>query len=80
MTYKTTVEHNEIINVPEPMTEARAREILGDSIRTDGKGWIANEARDIFVTCHSGGIDVSMQSFMTVDELEAIAWWMRNKT
>jgi hypothetical protein len=44
MTYKTTVEHNEIINVPESMTEARARLDFGDYVRIEQKRHgVANE-------------------------------------
>lgn len=58
----------------EPMTEQRAREILGDTIQPDGSlyclghytAW-KHEHDTITLDCH-----------FTVDELEAIAWWMRN--
>lgn len=56
------------------MNEAKAREILGDTIRPDGSlyhglqyvYWVPEEK------------DVTLDSDFSADELEAIAWWMRN--
>jgi hypothetical protein len=64
--------------VPEPMTEARAREILGDSVRPDNTidptrspiGWVQWNG-DADWIC----IDASLE----LEQLEALAWWMRNK-
>jgi hypothetical protein len=49
------------------MDESRAREILGKDWSLIGDGVEPNG------TMHVSGI-------FTADELEAIAWWMRNKT
>ncbi len=58
---------------PEPMNEAKARTVLGDWIHEDG-------------TLHSIGVIFSPKSFglsicgtFTAEQLEAIAFWMRNK-
>lgn len=60
-----------------PMTEARAREILGtwitDKGGLDGPNWSWYPWDERFSTSDSDSIDLSS------DELEAIAWWMRNK-
>lgn len=66
--------------VPQPMTEARAREILGSSIfvtHTRGEllangGWLSWSPLYAEKTA-------TMNGEFTADELEAIAWWMRNK-
>lgn len=61
-----------------PMTEQRAREILGDAIQPDGM-LCHNEQYSLWP---DGGdlTAVKLDGRFSADELEAIAWWMRNKT
>jgi hypothetical protein len=59
------------------MTEQRAREILGEQITADGRldprvPW-PNAPRK------PGPMEVYLEDTYSADELEAIAWWMRNK-
>lgn len=58
------------------MDEQRAREILGTTIREN------DTLRGIedFVSWHIAGSTVTLDGEFTPDELEAIAWWMRNKS
>ena len=57
------------------MNEGKARKILGDDIQKDGGlyslGWYLSWSPDRDIACLDG-------EFST-DDLEAIAWWMRNK-
>lgn len=67
-----------------PMTEQRAREILG--ARIDSRGQLYQSAEDSIMwpdrPTNTGGVadplHVFMEGTFTADELEAIAWWMRN--
>lgn len=57
------------------MTEARARELLGDAaIR--GNGGLAKNLP--FISWQVGDDSACLDDYFTADELEAIAWWMRN--
>lgn len=56
------------------MNEERAREILGDAIYPKGLG-VAGE----YLEWEYGDDEACLDGHFTVDELEAIAWWMRNK-
>ena len=57
------------------MNEGKARKILDDDIQKDGGlyslGWYLSWSPDRDIACLDG-------EFST-DDLEAIAWWMRNK-
>lgn len=59
-----------------PMTEQRAREILGYRISDDGRLWDVDGSRLFWVP---GDIRASIDDYLSADQLEAIAWWMRNK-
>ena len=56
------------------MDEAKAREILGDAINPDGGlynlGW--------YLGWPPGNADATLDGSFTADDLDAIAWWMRN--
>jgi hypothetical protein len=60
-----------------PMTEQRAREILGD--------WVDGSCLSIPGYVHGlegwrpGSESIRMDEWFTADQLEAIAWWMHNK-
>lgn len=56
-----------------PMTETRAREILGDWIRPDG----SIRCGDPYVNAGVGG--ATLDGGFSVETLEALTWWMRNK-
>ena len=65
------------MNETEPMNEARAREILGPFIREDNHlGSKGDEDLDWEPSYKDSG---HMKGWFTADQLEAIAWWMRNK-
>ena len=56
------------------MDEEKARKLLGDSIKEDGLyslGW--------YLGWTHGDADATLDGSFTADDLEAIAWWMRNK-
>ena len=57
------------------MNEARARVILGKRIRLDG-GLSDDEE---FLEFGPGDDVAVLDGLFSADELEAIAWWMRNK-
>jgi len=57
------------------MNEAKAREILGDWIKPDGGLYCLGR----YVSWHTSAPDACLDDNFTADELEAIAWWMRNK-
>lgn len=56
------------------MNEQRAREILGNTIQSDGS---LREGQQ-YTYWKPGESNVTLDSDFTADELEAIAWWMRN--
>jgi len=57
------------------MTEEKAREILGDGIKPDNS--VCKSSPFIF---WAPGYDMAtLDGGFSPDELEAIAWWMRNK-
>lgn len=60
---------------PEPMTEQRAREILGVSITANGSIYASVN----YVYWLPGDDKATLDDRFSADELEAIAWWMRNK-
>jgi hypothetical protein len=57
------------------MTEQRAREILGDSIKSDDDLL----DRSQYLSWRTSEDNARLDSSFTADELEAIAWWMKNK-
>jgi hypothetical protein len=57
------------------MTEEKAREILGDGIKPDNS--VRRSSPFIFWAPEYEL--VSLDGGFSPDELEAIAWWMRNK-
>jgi hypothetical protein len=67
------------------MNEEKAREILGDAINDDnslcttyGRSGPKQTALG-YVAWSPGDEDITLDSQFTVEEVEAIAWWMRNK-
>jgi len=56
------------------MDKQGAREILKDSIRDDGS--LYNLGR--YIAWTPGHIDACLNCSFTAEELEAVAWWMRN--
>lgn len=56
------------------MDEKKAREILGDTIQKDGRLYCLGH----YTAWGLGDEDVTLDCSFTADELEAIAWWMRN--
>jgi hypothetical protein len=59
------------------MTEERAREVLGDTVRPDNS--LRNSFQYIAWSLTHQPSCVVLDSEFEPDELEAIAWWMRNK-
>lgn len=64
--------------VTTPMTEPRAREILGPALRDSGV--LSESIYSPFAYAHwePGDAKAILDGGFTADELEAIAWWMRN--
>lgn len=66
----------------QPMTEERARALLGDAVNDDG-GLYCNcgdTLREAYVTWNTDEDTACLDGHnFTADQLEAIAWWMRNK-
>jgi hypothetical protein len=56
------------------MNEEKARKILNDAIEENGD--LGNGFQ--YVEWSVGDKDVILDGWFTADELEAIAWWMRN--
>ena len=57
------------------MNEEKAREILGDTINSDGSLFCL----DHYIVWNVGDMVVTLDCQFNADELEALAWWMRNK-
>lgn len=57
------------------MDESKAREILGDAVCVDGRLGGLNPY--IWTDCRDGR--VCLDAKFTVDQLEAVVWWMRNQ-
>lgn len=58
------------------MDESKAREILGDWIKADGHLY----GLGAYLSWHSLSANrATLDGDFTADELEAIAWWMKNK-
>lgn len=57
------------------MDELRAREVLGDGITPDERVSITKTKQ--YANQMGPGID--LDGFFTIEELEAIVWWMKNK-
>jgi len=58
----------------QPMTEARARVILGPAVNPDG----SLDQLSQYLSWNPGEETACLDSDFEADELEAIAWWMRN--
>ena len=63
------------IDQQDPMTEEKAREILGKWISDDNQ----LKSHGMKLTKSFDRLFVTGTMYFTTDELEAIAWWMRNK-
>jgi len=63
----------------EAHAEARAHEILGKAIQPNENLDTPKDAYGDRVWWHAENIEVILHGRFTADELEAIAWWMRNK-
>lgn len=64
------------------MTEEKAREILGDHLSIEDNTIGATEeyvAWPIFINGYYYSDKCELDGNFAADELEAIAWWMRNK-
>ena len=61
------------------MDEAGAREILGEWIQQDNTLYFVLKMQLIRKTIKWDGEYIQIDGFFLSDELEAIAWWMRNK-
>lgn len=59
------------------MNEQRARELLRHNIEADDKLFPRDAGN--FHVCWLGDSFTDVRGRLTADELEAIAWWMRNK-
>ena len=63
------------------MDEAKAREILGDAVQEDNSLGGEEPFRfGIYRQWMGGSITLGDVEDLTADELEALAWWIRNKT
>lgn len=63
------------------MDEQRAREILGDRIESDGRlvaGLSPKNSGSEYMGWTPDDEIAALDGRFTADELEAIAWWMRN--
>lgn len=59
-----------------PMTEQRARQILGEAVKPNDELYGSEE----YLAWPSKYAEAAtLDGHFTADELEAIAWWMRNK-
>ena len=56
------------------MDEKKAKELLAPAIQTDG--WLFNLGW--YLNWKLGDKDATLDGSFTADDLEAIAWWMRN--
>ncbi len=57
------------------MNEEQARKILGDAVHPDGSLYQLGQ----YLCWNGKEDDACLDADFTADELEAIAWWMRNK-
>lgn len=57
------------------MNEEKARSILGDAIHKDG---VTLDCLGHYMAWSPGDKEITLDSTFTVEELEAIVWWMRN--
>ena len=56
------------------MDEEKAREILGSYITGDGLYCLGR-----YLYWEKGSKEATLDAEFSIDELEAIVWWMRNK-
>ena len=57
------------------MNKKRAREILGDDIKEDGSLHCLGR----YLNWNVGDEEVTLDADFSVEELEAIAWWVGNR-
>lgn len=60
------------------MNEAEARKILGDAVRENGA---LGDTGEVYIDWHPTWTSLGtalVDGWATADQLEAIAWWMRN--
>jgi hypothetical protein len=57
------------------MNEEKARSILGDAIHKDG---VTLSCTGHYMAWSPGDKMITLDSEFTLEEVEAIAWWMRN--
>ena len=63
------------------MDEAEARKILGSSIQSDGRLYNGGYLYMHWDRTNSNGspnAGITLDAIFTVEELEAIVWWMKN--
>lgn len=61
------------------MNEQRAREILGIPPLAEGRAALDGANNVDYLKTWGPGESVTLDGHFTADQLEAIAWWMRNK-
>jgi hypothetical protein len=80
-TFRVTNIHSEgewqMTTTPQPMTEQRAREILGEAIQPNGR--LYNLSWYLDWSERTEPDKATLDGEFTADQLEAIAWWMRNQ-
>lgn len=59
------------------MNEEQARAILGSMVMPDNS--LYDLSKYLCFPSHDGDKTAHLDGYFTADELEAIAWWMRNK-
>lgn len=60
------------------MNEKEAREILGDTIKEDNS--LSSLGQYIAWPVDSFATTICLDAYFTIEELEAIVWWIKNKT
>lgn len=59
------------------MDESKARKVLGTAVLNDNR--LISLGHYIYWNPERNADTVTLDSEFTMDEIEAIAWWMRNK-
>lgn len=57
------------------MNEELARKILGDWITEAGN----LDSLTNYISWHKGGYEITMDGTFTIEQIEAITWWIKNK-
>lgn len=72
---------NTVQDEKQAMDEKRAREVLGRAIQGDDIDLLGNSlySESCFAQWHVGDERANLDGKFTLEQLEAIAWWMRNK-